>query len=213
MKCSINFMRSITILFIAFMLLGCSKSKIETKYESGKTRASFEVNRNGQKDGNYIEFFDNGNIKEKSTYSEGLLIGKRTLMYENGKIEIEEAYTEGGILNGPYKVYYPTGELKLEKLFENNLVNGKIKVYYQNGKLKEAVSMQNNEENGPFIEYYQNGAVHWKGTFRNGDNEFGLLEEFDSTGVPIKKMMCDTLAICRTFWKPGMKEIIKETVQ
>ena len=73
--------------------------------------------------------------------------------------------------------------------------------------------MSNNEENGPFSEYFENGQIQWKGTYRNGDNEYGILYEYDSLGTPIKIMKCDTQAICRTIWKPGMPIINVDTVK
>ena len=64
----------------------------------------------------------------------------------------------------------------------------------------ERVTFEGNEENGPFEEYHQNGQIQWKGTYLKGENEYGLLEEFDEIGEPIKRMMCDEMAICKTIW-------------
>ena len=61
--------------------------------------------------------------------------------------------------------------------------------------------------------YYENGQIHWKGTYLNGDNEFGLLEEWDSLGTMIKRMKCDSMAVCRTFWRPGMPEVNYDTLK
>lgn len=33
-----------------------------------------------------------------------------------------------------------------------------------------------------------------------GNNEFGLIKEYDETGQLIRKMMCDDRAICTTTW-------------
>lgn len=206
-------MRIAIILSLLFFLQSCGNKKIETKNENGQVLEVFYVNKNGEKDGNYTAYFESGKIKEESKYSSGILTGKRTLYFETGKIEIEELYSEQGMLNGPYKLYYPNGTLKLEKTYVDNMIEGAIKVYYPSGKLKEDVSMSDNEENGPFTEFYENGKIHWKGTYRNGDNEYGVLYEYDSLGAPIKIMKCDTLAICRTVWKPGMPEINVDTIK
>ena len=64
----------------------------------------------------------------------------------------------------------------------------------------EEVLFKDNEENGPFVEYYDNGEIEWKGSYLNGDNEFGILEQYDRTGVLIKKMECDSLGACITVW-------------
>lgn len=60
--------------------------------------------------------------------------------------------------------------------------------------------MVNNEENGPFTEYHENGQKAWEGTFLNGDNEYGLLQQYDEAGTLIKKMNCDSLGVCTTIW-------------
>jgi antitoxin component YwqK of YwqJK toxin-antitoxin module len=195
------------------VLFGCGPKKVEIQYPNGKLKETYTVNKTGEKDGPYQLYSENGVLKEESTYKNGLFIGKRKLFYDDGTLEIEENYIDGGILEGPYKSYHTNGKLQAEKIYVNNILSGLIKVYYPNGQIKEEVTVSNNNENGPFTEYYQNGKVHWKGTYLNGDNEFGLLEEWDSLGAPIKRMKCDSLAICRTFWKPGMPAVNYDTLQ
>ena len=85
----------------------------------------------------------------------------------------------------PKKEYYDSEQLKLKS--ESNIVKGM--------------------PHGRHVEYYKNGKMKWKGSYRNGDQEFGLLEHFDSTGVLVKTMMCDSLRICRTTWlKEGYED-------
>jgi antitoxin component YwqK of YwqJK toxin-antitoxin module len=206
-------MRIAVLISLIFFLQSCGNKKVETKNENGQILKTFYVDKNGEKEGPFITYYESGKIKEESNYSSGKLSGKRILYAENGNIEIEEIYTDTGVLHGPYKLYYPNGTLQLEKTYQDNIITGSIKVYYTSGQLKEEVSMSNNEENGPFTEYYENGKIHWKGIYRNGDNEYGVLYEYDSLGAPIKIMKCDTLAICRTVWKPGMPEIKIDTIK
>jgi antitoxin component YwqK of YwqJK toxin-antitoxin module len=194
-------------------LISCGLEEIKTTHPNGTTKEQYTINKNGGKEGEYKAFSETGKLKEKAFYKNDALNGIRTLYYDNGNAEIEENYIDGGILHGTYKSYYEGGQLQLEKQYENNVLTGLVKVYYQNGKIKEEVTMHNNNENGPFTEYYENGQIHWKGTYLNGDNEYGLLEEWDSLGAPIKRMKCDSLAICRTFWKPGMPEVNYDTLK
>ncbi len=201
------------LLILLVYLTGCGLKKVENKYANGHVQESFTVNDKGEKEGKYQSFTEDGKLYEESTYKNDKLIGKRTLFFSNGKPEIEEIYIEGGIIHGPYKSYYENGNIKIEKTFENNTLTGLTKVYYPSGKIKEEVTMSNNQENGPFTEYYENGQIHWKGSYLDGDNEFGLLEEWDSLGVMIKRMKCDSMAICRTFWRPGMPAVNYDTLK
>lgn len=198
---------------LATLLYSCGMKEVTTTYDNGNIKEQFTVNKNGEKEGEYKMYAESGKLKESASYKNGQLFGKRTLYFDNGNAEIEESYTDGGLLQGVYKSYYEEGALKLEKTYDNNVLTGLVKVYYPSGKLKEEVTMVNNNENGPFQEYYENGQLHWKGTYLNGDNEFGLLEEWDSLGTMIKRMKCDSLAVCRTFWKPGMPEVNYDTLK
>lgn len=203
----------IVVGLLMITLFSCGLEKVETTYLDGKIKEQYTLNKKGEKEGPFLAYNEVGQLKEKSLYKDGMLSGTRILYFDNGNVEIEENYIDGGTLHGTYKSFYEGGQLQIEKKYENNVLTGLVKVYYSSGKLKEEVSMQYNNENGPFTEYYENGQIHWKGTYLNGDNEFGLLEEWDSLGAPIKRMKCDSLAICRTFWKPGMPEVNYDTVR
>lgn len=186
---------------VGFLVQSCKPAKTTVNYDSGTPKEVFEISKDGTKNGEYVAYFENGRIQEKSIYLDGLLVGLRTIYDDKGNLEITENYNETGKLEGKYTVYYPSGEVKLEKVFNNDLVNGVIKVYYPSGQVKEEVTIVDNIENGAFTEYHVNGNIQWRGQYLNGDHEFGLLEEFDSLGVIIRKMNCDSLAACRTFWK------------
>lgn len=203
------------LVFISIILIsiGCGEKKVIQNYPNGNIMEEYTVNKENQKNGSYKAYFESGKIKETATYQNDQLIGKRTLYFENGKVETEENYSEPNVLNGEYKTYYDNGQLKLVKTYVNNVIQGTLKVYYPTGKIKEEVTMAENNENGPFVEYFENGQIQWKGSYLNGDNEFGLLEEWDSLGNPIKRMKCDSMAICRTFWRPGMPEVDYNTVK
>ena len=194
----------ILLFCICVFCFSCGNKKVELKTDSGQLKERYSVNKNNEKDGIYESWFDNGQLFEKSEYKNGILTGLRTIFYPNGQPEVTEMYNDKGELHGMYRTYYDDGTLKAEKTYVNNVLQGIVKTYHPNGKLKEEVIFTDNMENGPFTEYHPNGVVQWKGTYLNGDNEFGILEEFDSTGVLLKKMMCDSQAVCRTFWKVGM---------
>lgn len=194
---------------LLLVVFGCSREKVTTQYDSGKPKEEYEVDKQGKKDGAYILYYETGQIREKSMYRGDTLAGVRTLYFDNGKPEVEEPYDQNGILNGLYRQYYPEGGVKLEQEYTNNVISGVLRVYYPGGQLKEEVTMQENQENGPFTEYHTNGKIEWKGTYKDGDNEFGWLEQYDSLGQLIKVMRCDTPGICRTKWKPGMPTLTR----
>ncbi len=186
--------------FLLFFLNACSGTKQEfVRDANGNVLESFHYVRDKILHGEYIRYNTDGGIRERSNYRNGVLEGTRILYYPSGQKEIEETYKQG-IFHGPYFNFHENGLPSLEANYNNGVMEGHLKRYYPSGKILEVVTMQDNIENGPFKEYYENGNIEWEGRYLNGDNEFGLLLNYDSTGTLIKKMMCDSLAICRTIW-------------
>ena len=188
----------ILLLSFVLILMGCGNDKITTYYPSGEKYEVYEYKGDSLKHGPYLAYDEQGGLLEKSHYSEGKLDGVREL-YSNDTLQIREHYTKD-VITGPYEVFYPDGILKMEAQFNQGKLEGIVKSYYPGGALKEEVTFENNMENGPFTEYHPNGEVMWKGSYLNGDNEFGLLQQFNEEGVLIKKMMCNEDAVCTTTW-------------
>jgi antitoxin component YwqK of YwqJK toxin-antitoxin module len=194
----ITYFRVLPLLFLMFSL-ACKKSA-KTFFDTGELKELIEINTDSSYHGKYKRFFISGNLAEESDFDNGVQVGVKKLFFENGKVEQETQYKDG-VVNGFYKVYYESGEKKVEATIVNGKFEGIFKKYYEGGALEEVVTFKDDLENGPFEEYYKNGKLKWKGSYLNGDNEFGLLEHFDSTGTLVKTMQCDSMAICRTTWK------------
>ena len=193
---------------LTIFLLSCKDDGLVLiKDEKGNILQKYEILADSTVHGTYEKFYQDGNLQETATYENGQLVGDRVLYYRSGQIESIEPYIAGRI-NGDYKLYYENGQLQLTMNYVDDMIQGISKKYYENGKLEEQVSFQDSEENGPFKEYYENGEIHWEGTYLNGDNEFGELKEYDETGQLLKRMMCDSLAICRTVWTAKDGDIV-----
>ena len=193
-------MKTNLFLGIFLFILACSPDNlVEVKNGAGKVVEQFEVLEDSIKHGMYKAFYDNGKMLEEAQYDKGQLEGQRTLYYPNGQIEIIENYV-GGRMIGDYKVYHENGQINISAEYVDGQLEGVLKKYYSTGTLEEEVTFENGEENGPFVEYHTNGQKKWEGQFLNGDNEFGELINYNEEGVLVKKMMCDSMAICRTTW-------------
>lgn len=179
------------------------------KDDLGRVSEKYQVNNSSVKNGVYEAFYSNGNIKEKCFYKDGNLSGERTLFFRSGDKEITENYTDG-VIDGKYTVYYEGGKVKLEQNFDMGELTGMSTKYHENGQLAEEVQFDNGQENGPFKEYHENGKVHWEGAYLNGENEVGLLMEYNEEGELIKKMQCDSLSVCRTIWTKDKGDIVPE---
>lgn len=189
-------------------LIACSDGvkKAQIYDEENKLVAEYFYHGDSVKHGLFKSFDQEGKVFEESSYVEGQLDGIRKIFYPNGNVEIEENYVLGQ-LQGDYKTFYTGGQQNLIAQFQGGVMQGLSKRFYESGGIMEEVNIENNEENGPFKEYYENGQVKWEGNYLNGNNEFGLLINYNESGDIIKKMQCDSNAVCQTIWTPEEGDI------
>lgn len=186
-------------LIFCLALVSCGDKAIVTKYDTGEKFEEYQYTGDSLKHGLFKSYTKGGILMEECHYIDGKLDGVRKIYDKNGKLEISEVYNMN-VMNGPYTVYHPTGNPKMEGLYENNVLSGTVKGYFPSGELMEEVTFVDNIEDGPFKEYHINGKLKWEGSYKNGDNEFGLLKEYNESGELIRKMMCDDRSICTTTW-------------
>ena len=103
------------------------------------------TNKNGEKDGSYESYHENGSLNFKGNYSKGVLEdGSYEKYYENGQIWIEGTYQKGE-LHGPFKKFYENGQL------------------WEEGKFKEG------KKEGLHIRYHENGQIYDQRNYLNGE--------------------------------------------
>jgi len=191
----------LSVLITVVVLWSCKPdNRIILEYPDAGMKEIYTIDKDSLIHGEKLVYLDNGkNLYSKSYYDKGQLNGERYIYYPDGQIEVYEQYIDD-VLHDTLKTYYPSGALKLVMIYDYGVLNGVVTKYKETGELVERVTFADNEENGPFEEYHENGQIRWKGKYLNGENEHGLLEEFDDTGEPIRRMMCSDLSICRTTW-------------
>jgi len=108
-------------------------------------------NKKGQKDGQWVEVYDNGNVKNEITYSNDLPNGVFKEYTPNGKILKIDRY-ENGILKAEItkndsinltelrvvKEFYKNGNLKAAFIYKDSLKYGKQIYYDINGNIEKA---------------------------------------------------------------------------
>lgn len=191
--------KGIAFMWFVLLLSSCKESNfVITKDDAGQMTEKYKVNENGERHGIYEGYVD-GVLTEKATYKNGKLNGSRTLYYPSGQVEIEENY-EDDLIVGTYTTFFLDGKTSQQATYISGMMQGSLKTYYKSGQLREEVKMVDNQENGPFTEYHENGQLKWEGQFLNGDNEYGLLKNYNEEGALIKKMECDEQGVCTTIW-------------
>ncbi len=125
-------LNKILIIAVIFSFFSCKKDEIEY-YPNGKILKEFTV-ANGKLEGEYKEYYLNGNIKKIHIYKKGVLIDSSIYYNETKKIiEIQYHLDNKSI----FSKIFENNILKSEGKYYSNQKRGKWKYYYQNGKIKQ----------------------------------------------------------------------------
>ncbi len=104
------------------------------------------VGKEGDKFGNWKDFYESGKLKAKGKYKNNKRIEEWTFYFENGAVE----------QIGNYKNGKPDGEWKW---------------YYGNGKPLRIENFSDGKHNGLYVEYEQDSSVVVKGIFIDGERD------------------------------------------
>jgi antitoxin component YwqK of YwqJK toxin-antitoxin module len=115
-----------------------------------------EVNR--LKEGKWIYYFENSNIKiSEENYLQGKLHGKKIVFYKDGNMA-EESFYENGLKHGVYKKYGLDQKLLEEKTYVNDEIEGKIYIYDYDGKVSVEGQYRKDRAYGIW-KYFENGKL------------------------------------------------------
>ncbi len=158
-----------------------------------------------KKEGEAIEFYENGKIKERIHYKnnkkegysieydkEGIIITLK--VYRKGNLVDREKinrYDNNGLKTGVWKEYYESFRVKKESNYKNDLLDGYYKEYYQNGSLRitllyrEGKLVQENLQDEELVEYdtiyNEKGNVKEIRIVKNG-RPWGINKKYNDSG-------------------------------
>lgn len=147
-----------------------NKKIIYYENEENKIKETFFVNQFNKKNGIFISYYKNGQIRD-------------------------ECYYINGIKNGLVKLYYDNGQLEYKYYTHNNsFAPGLTERYYKNGQLKEKYLVSyGGKLNGDYISYYENGQIHMqninkkKYVYYPCGKIFKLYDEINEIGIEYYK--------------------------
>lgn len=144
----------------------------EQKAEEGK----YADNR---KAGIWVEFFCNGNMKNKLTFTNGRPDGYAIMFHENGKIS-EEGNWKNNRWVGNYKLYYENGQVQHEFVFSpSGKREGAQKYFFENGQIAIEGNFANGKETGLIKEFYENGEVKAEKNYADGNVDLASIKEYE----------------------------------
>lgn len=154
---------------------------------------------NGQKNGLWISFDYNRNIKKLEEFKDGLRHGWYVENDDHGHPKLEGWYYEGkptGIHvtydhgmklremdyeRGRLREYYPTGRLKREGTLQDGELHGKVTQYYDDGTILSEVNYVKGKKTGVQKYYFQSGKLQAEYETVD-DNLTGIYREYHANG-------------------------------
>lgn len=163
-----------------------------TEYNYGVIKKQEMVNRTdkqGQKQGVWKEFYENGKIKEETNFRNGQKAGYSKTYTPTGSLAAIEKYEGDSLLKEVPELttnlevrneYYEDGRIKKTGTYLDGLAEGTHKEYSPEGKITNAKIFKAGDligeglideagnRQGPWTEYHPGGQVKAKGVYDNG---------------------------------------------
>ena len=137
------------------------------------------------KEGQWVEFYENGNKKRITNIENEKNNGILEAYYEDGKKKLTANFVNND-LHGAFNSYYKNGQLAVKATFNKDNLSGLYYKFYDNGNPKSEFEYN---EIGELIKVVKildrNGKKLDKGTFLNGN---GILYVYDNNGLLDEKV-------------------------
>ena len=135
-------------------------------YKNGILIGEGIVKEDGDRDGPWKDYYNDGKLKSEGNYDNGKQTGLWKYYHQNGKIEQTGKFNKQGKPDGTWKWYFDTGQLLKEENYRNGLREGLSAQYDETGQVVEEGEFVNGNEDGPWFE--KSGDNYIRGTYRDG---------------------------------------------
>ena len=127
-----------------------------TYFDNGQINLKLNF-KDGKKDGEQLSYYEYGQLKSISNLKEGIYDGEQIDYYENGKIAAKGNLKDGKD-ESAWLYYNENGQLK----------EGKHFYYYSDDSLKSEYNYKEGRIDGEHISYLENGQVEFKSNYIDG---------------------------------------------
>lgn len=157
--------------------------------ERGKKVSEGIVDEQGNRKGNWTDFYESGEIRAKGSYRSNRQNGDWVFYFKNGKVEQRGQFLNGRF-NGQWTWYYDTGELWRDESYFNGREDGYSREYDKQGNIITEGNYINGEKDGKWVYivgdhkeegsyiiglregewkyYYESGEVQFEGNYLQG---------------------------------------------
>jgi len=151
-------------------------------YPAGNLHGYGDYNTTGQREGEWVFYFNSGKLKTRQHYKAGKLEGVQEYYYENGNpSSVENCVADK--LDGLVTVYYYAGNIKSVSNYKQGKKDGDAKEYHSNRNLSSTGNYIAGAQNGEWREYYRNGMIKEIDEYSNGKSEGVYKDYFENGGL------------------------------
>ncbi|MFT4856593.1 MAG: antitoxin component YwqK of YwqJK toxin-antitoxin module [Algoriphagus sp.] len=116
-----------------------------------------------------------------SGYQKGLLHGEQIQFWENGELK-EKRFYKSGEKYGIYDSWWPNGQKQFTYFFKNGEYEGELKEWNRQGMLSRIMNYEKGHETGVQKWWYESGEIKANYVIKNG-RRYGLLGTKNCTNV------------------------------
>ncbi len=127
-------------------------------YPNGNIYSRGSVNNENKKVGIWEKFHEDGQMKSRGEYKDGMEIGIHKTWFYNGNLRKMAEFENGKIVNFYYR-YHLNGMIGSKAIYENNEQVGIETIFYDNGAIKSEIEYKDGGRSGNSIEYYITGEI------------------------------------------------------
>lgn len=104
-------------------------------YENGQIKNIYRFNAENNLEGDFEEFYENGQLRTKGTYSGQYFLrtGEYKSYHKNGQLWVDAKFNDKGQFSGGYKEYHSNGQLAAEGKYKEGEKVGKWEYYDEQG--------------------------------------------------------------------------------
>ena len=161
-----------------------------TYYPDGKVASLGSYSKEGNKQGLFRSFDQQGNVTGASIFKNDLMIAK-------GIVD------EFGVRQGSWLEYYLSGEKRAEGTYVDGQREGAWIYYYRSGKVEQKGKYQKGKSHGQWKWYYESRALHRDEYYRKGREEGEAVEYAEDGEIITKGEFIDGFKEGKWFYKVG----------
>lgn len=115
----------------------------------------------------YWSYYNDGTLKDFSSYVKDKQVGLEERYYDSGKIYYRGTYSNG-LKEGTETYWHKNGNKSEETIFASGNANGARTLWYEDGKVFRVDNYKNGKEHGVNTQYHPNGNKQWETIYDMG---------------------------------------------